>query len=69
MNIYLIIAICLIVFLVVLFVVSFVFNKKTPIPENCKNMFDEASCDACKQYDCAFNKIHDEIEEVRKENE
>ena len=62
MNVYLIIAIVIIVGLVVLFIASFAMNKKVPVPDNCKDMFDENTCTNCKQYDCAFHVIEEKKE-------
>lgn len=67
MNVTLIIAIGIIVFLVALFFITFVVNKKTPIPENCRQLADEKACEGCQLYDCAFNKINEVIkEEIKK---
>ena len=61
----LIIAIVLIVVLFALFFITYVFNKKTPVPENCKGMTTE-QCDGCHQFDCAFKKIDEMIEEEKR---
>ncbi len=66
MNITLIVAIVIIVLLIGLFFVSFVMNKKTPIPENCRHLANEEACEACNMYDCAFNKINEVIKEENK---
>lgn len=42
-------AICLIVFLVILFVVSFVIYMKTPAPKGSKIRISEENCSQCEQ--------------------
>ena len=49
----LIIAICLLVFLLALFIVSFVLNKKTPVPKGCEDiMISESKCSMCDNEAC-----------------
>lgn len=61
----LIIAIVLIVALFALFFITYVLNKKTPVPDSCKDIETE-QCEGCHQFDCAFKKIDDIIEEEKK---
>lgn len=63
MNLQTVLAIVIVVVLVAVFFISYVWNKKTPIPENCKDLFEEGQCSSCKQYDCALNKVN----EIKKE--
>ena len=60
----LIIAIVLIIALFALFFITYVFNKKTPVPEECKGI-NTAECEGCHQFDCAFKKIDEMIEEEK----
>lgn len=53
---YLLIAIGVIILLVVCFFVSYVLNKKTPIPEECKNLIDEEKCVGCQNITCSHYK-------------
>ena len=47
-TIYLIIGIAIILVLVILFVISYVLNKKTPVPKGCENLLiDEEKCSSC----------------------
>lgn len=62
---YLIIAIGVIILLVALFFISYVLNKKTPIPEECKNLIDEEKCVGCQNITCSHYK--EEIKEAIKE--
>lgn len=50
---YLIIAIILIIGLVILFIVSFYFNKKTPVPKGCEDIIiGDKNCSSCPNIDC-----------------
>jgi hypothetical protein len=52
---YLILAICLIIVLVAIFIVSFILYKKTPPPKGCENVTpSEINCAGCSQAGCAF---------------
>ena len=69
MNWYLFAAIALIAFIGVVFVVSFVHNRKTPVPEGCEQLkIEETSCLACKVESCSikekfeYEKLKQEIE-------
>lgn len=53
---YLIIGIGVIVLLLVLFFVGYILNKKTPVPEECKNMIDEEKCTGCSNKLCSHYK-------------
>lgn len=62
-------AIVIIALLLVLFVVSYVLNKRTPVPEGCEhlNITDEF-CMQCGNKEC---KVHErlDLEKIRKELE
>jgi hypothetical protein len=49
----LIIAIVVIAICVVVFIVSYVLNKKTPLPKGCENIhLEDETCLACSKADC-----------------
>ena len=61
-EIYLIIAISILVLLVITFFVSFVLYKRTPLPKGCENLkMDEEKCSSCSNEGCMFHKK--EVEE------
>ena len=69
MNPFLGLAITILVLLVVLFIVSFVLNKRTPVPKGCENIkISEEFCLNCTNTEC---KIHEklDIEKIKKELE
>lgn len=54
---YLILAISIIVALAIIFVVSFVLYKKTPVPKGCENIkISEENCSACNNSSCSHYK-------------
>ena len=54
---YLILAISIILALLIVFVVSFVLYKKTPVPKGCENLLiNEENCAACENKTCALRK-------------
>ena len=58
---YLIIAISILVFLLLVFVVSFVLYKRTPVPKGCENIkISEENCSACHNKDCQYYMKRDE---------
>ena len=62
-------AITIIILLVVLFIVSYVLNKKTPVPKGCEDMkISDEFCLECTNTEC---KIHErlDLEKIRKELE
>ncbi len=66
---YLIISICLIAFLVVLFFVTFVKNRKTPVPKGCENIkISEENCSMCNNTSCSIKERFD-IEKLKEEIE
>ncbi len=67
---YLIIAIIIIAALAATFIISFVINRKTPVPEGCENLkITEEGCANCQIEECAvkvkldIKKIEEEIKE------
>ena len=51
---YLIIAISILVVLLVIFIVSFILYKKTPVPKGCENIkISEENCSACNHKECS----------------
>lgn len=50
---YLIIGIGIIVLLVALFFIGYILNKKTPVPDECKEMIDEEKCSGCANKLCS----------------
>ena len=57
---YLIIAIALIILLIALFFISYVLNKKTPIPKECVEMLEENdACVGCKNITCSHYKANE----------
>ena len=72
-DIYLISAIALIAFIVIVFIVTFVINRKTPVPKGCENIkIEESTCLACNNKDCQihkdfdYKKLEDELKEEMK---
>ena len=69
-NGYLIIAIIIILALVATFIITFVINRKTPVPEGCENIkITEEGCANCQVEECAvkvkldIKKIEEELKE------
>ena len=54
-------AIVIIVSLLIIFVVSFVFYKRTPVPKGCENLtISEENCAACQNENCSLRKKKEE---------
>ena len=54
---YLILAISIILALLIVFVVSFILYKKTPVPKGCENiLINEENCASCQNKECALRK-------------
>ena len=41
---------------VTIYIVLYLMNKKTPLPEGCENL--KADCEGCKDYACTNNPAH-----------
>ena len=73
---YLILSIGIIVFFGVLFFVTFVINRRTPVPKGCEHIkISEENCGACTNTSCSIKskfdveKVKEEIEEENKKEE
>lgn len=51
-----VLAILFFVLLVTIYIVLYLMNKKTPLPEGCENL--KADCEGCKDYACTNNPAH-----------
>lgn len=38
------------------YILTYYFNKMTPVPEECLDALDEASCNGCKNFACTHKK-------------
>lgn len=60
---YLVIAISILVALLLIFMVSFVLYRRTPVPKGCENIkINEENCASCNNSSCQY-KVHREEEE------
>ncbi len=60
---YLILAISIIVALLIIFVVSFVLYKRTPVPKGCENIqINDENCASCQVSNCAIKEKRNEVE-------
>lgn len=57
---YIILAISIVVALIIIFFVTYIINKKTPIPKGCEKEVDEAMCQSCHNKACKFYKEKEE---------
>ena len=39
--------------LVLVYILSYLLNKKTPVPEECKTLLNEATCKSCHNFACS----------------
>ena len=46
--------------LVLVYVLSYALNKKTPIPEECKDLFNDAACTSCHNFSCSHHGSEEE---------
>ena len=72
----LIFAIVIIAAFVILFFVTFLINRKTPVPKGCENIkISEDNCSACQVSDCSikqkfeYNKLKEEVEKLENEED
>ena len=42
--------------LVVVYILSYALNKKTPVPEECLEIVDETKCESCHSFTCSYKK-------------
>ena len=67
--VYLIIAIAIIASIILIFFITFIHNRRTPVPEGCENIkIEESTCLACSNIDCNIHQKFD-LEKVKKELE
>jgi hypothetical protein len=60
-----IIAICVIAFLLVVFIVSFILYRKTPPPKGCEHLkIDDGACSHCTEVGCdLYATYHDKAKD------
>lgn len=51
-----VLAILFFALLVTIYIVLYLMNKKTPLPEGCENL--KVDCEGCKDYACTNNPAH-----------
>lgn len=51
-----VLAILFFALLVTIYIVLYLMNKKTSLPEGCENL--KADCEGCKDYACTNNPAH-----------
>lgn len=60
---YIILAVSILVGLLIIFIVSFVLYRKTPLPKGCEEMkMSEEKCTSCPNNSCAFHKKEEDKE-------
>ena len=47
------VAVLVVAGLITLYVVSYLLNKRTPVPEECLEDIDKASCKSCHNFACS----------------
>ena len=68
--VYLTIAILLIIALIVVFFVSYYFNKKTPVPKECEDLLiSKENCSSCINFNCELRNNDSKDENHKKEEE
>lgn len=40
--------------LVIIYITTYTLNKRTPIPEECREIVDKAKCTSCKNFACGL---------------
>ena len=67
--IYLIISIAIIAFIIAIFFITYVINRRTPVPKGCEHIkITEENCSACQVTSCAIKERMD-IEKIKEEIE
>ncbi|MDO5089580.1 MAG: hypothetical protein Q4D53_07330 [Leptotrichiaceae bacterium] len=51
-----------VLFLVGIFILTYILNKKTPKPEGCENLISKAGCAGCRQFSCGHHPDRKEKE-------
>jgi hypothetical protein len=59
-------AVGIIAAIIILYITTFAMNKSTPVPEDCLELIDEVSCDACNNYSCTIKQDFSTIKEDMK---
>ena len=58
---YLILAISIIIALLIIFIVSFVMYRRTPVPKGCEDMkLNPENCATCSHSECSFKSKKEE---------
>lgn len=42
--------------LVFVYILSYVLNKKTPVPEECREIVDQTKCESCHSFTCSYKE-------------
>jgi hypothetical protein len=56
-----IVAISVIALVIIIYVISYAINEKTPAPEGCEELTASAACHTCSNSLCSVKKIEEEI--------
>ena len=43
----------LIICLVLIYILTYTLNKRTPVPEECRDIAKSAACNSCKNFACS----------------
>lgn len=46
-------AILIVLGLVLVYIGTYILNKRTPVPEECQDLFDKTTCNACANFTCS----------------
>ena len=61
---YLILGISILIALLIIFIVSFIFYRRTPVPKGCETIkINEENCAGCSHMECKFYKSVDKGED------
>lgn len=65
----LVLAIIIIVLLIASFFITYLINKKTPIPKGCEEIaYNVQNCSGCKQYACEYHiRAAEALEKMKEE--
>jgi len=42
--------------LVTVYILTYMLNKKTPVPAECLDLIDDATCTSCNNFSCSHHK-------------